>query len=149
MYWNTCFLLSIQIGQLISCLGDLKESLALKDSFLKIKTKTSFYYPPTSVISILKAGKSFEREKLIEKFKEIYIEFNFCSVHWSYNKLQQWQNKPFSKHIEYYEPDRTHERNTYMYIEIFLTLHPQRTEEEARLGKTPRFQWHHSLNRPS
>lgn len=28
-----CFLLSIQIGQLISCLGDLKESLALKDSF--------------------------------------------------------------------------------------------------------------------
>lgn len=66
-------MLSIQIGQLISCLGDLKESLALKDSFLKIKTKTSFYYPPTSVISILKADKSFEREKLIEKFKEILI----------------------------------------------------------------------------
>lgn len=87
MYWNTCFLLSIQIGQLISCLGDLKESLALKDSFLKIKTKTSFYYPPTSVISILKADKSFEREKLIEKFKEIlilqpvyWIKFLFCTL---------------------------------------------------------------------
>lgn len=75
------------------------------------------------MISILKGGKSFEREKLIEKFKEILIlqpvyEFNFCSVHWSYNKLQQWQNKPFSKHTEYYEPDRTHKRNIYIYIDI-------------------------------
>lgn len=79
--------------------------------------------------------------KMLKKFSfyNQYTEFNFCSVHWSYNKLQQWQN------IEYYELDRIHKRNTY----IFLTLHPQRTEEEARLGKTPRFQWHHSLNHPS
>lgn len=151
MYWNTCFLLSIQIGQLISCLGDLKESLALKDSFLKINDKDDIILlPSTAVISILitKQTNPLKEDNSLKNFSfyNQYTEYNFRSVQWSYNKLQQWQNQPFSKHSGYYEPNRTYEKKT---INILLTLHPERREEEARLGKTLRFQWHHFLNHPS